>query len=389
MPITKYWDTALEEWVELDANDAKTLNGKSSEEFETPSGAQAKANTAESNAIDTSNGYTNGKISDLAGVGRTTETVKGNADAIVSAQATADAALPKNGSVPMTGDLEFDIARPNIKGLQNLIAISGKAQGFLCSNAYHTGTQWNRYDTGQPAALIVPEPTTGELEFRYAAAGANPIVWTAREVWHAGNFDAVRIVSGPSSKDINDFLDVNAMFIQDTGTSTWTNGPEGNIAPANVFYVKNIGKNSLRMTQEFGWLYVNGRVDTWKRQRTNTTWSSWYKDLMQGKDIRWSNGYMEYNDGGNWKAVGGVKKVQKGSSVLTGATTSVNVTISAVNLDKSFLLVSSKGSSYDSDGTAASIVAIKFNSTTQINLSYARLNNSTDCTAEWQVVEHY
>jgi len=43
---------------------------------ETPAGAQAKADTAEANA----NSYTDTQKADLAGAGRTTETVKGNAD---------------------------------------------------------------------------------------------------------------------------------------------------------------------------------------------------------------------------------------------------------------------------------------------------------------------
>ena len=47
---------------------------------ETPTGAQTKANTAESSAKT----YADGQVGDLAGTGRTTETVKGNADALVS-----------------------------------------------------------------------------------------------------------------------------------------------------------------------------------------------------------------------------------------------------------------------------------------------------------------
>ncbi len=47
---------------------------------ETPSGAQAKADAAEANAKN----YADTQIADLAGAGRTTETVKGNADAINS-----------------------------------------------------------------------------------------------------------------------------------------------------------------------------------------------------------------------------------------------------------------------------------------------------------------
>ncbi len=49
---------------------------------ETPAGAQSKADAAESAAAD----YTDQEVGDLAGAGRTTETVKGNADALAAHQ---------------------------------------------------------------------------------------------------------------------------------------------------------------------------------------------------------------------------------------------------------------------------------------------------------------
>jgi len=53
---------------------------------ETPEGAQAKADAAESNA----NNYTDSKVDDLAGTGRTTETVKGNADDLATHKNSSD-----------------------------------------------------------------------------------------------------------------------------------------------------------------------------------------------------------------------------------------------------------------------------------------------------------
>lgn len=47
---------------------------------ETPAGAQAKADVALAAAI----AYTDQEVNDLAGAGRTTETVKGNADALAA-----------------------------------------------------------------------------------------------------------------------------------------------------------------------------------------------------------------------------------------------------------------------------------------------------------------
>ncbi len=52
---------------------------------------------------------------------------------------------------------------------------------LVASNAYWDGTNWNRFDTGQPAMLSNVQGTTGTTFLQYAAAGANPITWLTVE----------------------------------------------------------------------------------------------------------------------------------------------------------------------------------------------------------------
>jgi hypothetical protein len=62
---------------------------------------------------------------------------------------------------------------------------AGKLGAFLASNAYWDGSDWQRYDTAQPAAALVPDPS-GKLQLRTAAAGANPIGWSSSDLaWTA------------------------------------------------------------------------------------------------------------------------------------------------------------------------------------------------------------
>ncbi|AET70756.1 hypothetical protein Desor_5380 [Desulfosporosinus orientis DSM 765] len=95
---------------------------------ETPSGAQTKANAAESNA----NNYTNQEVSDLAGAGRTIETVKQNADKINNLQMEVNNHLADYTlQVPYAGvttgaENTYAIAIPAIAALTTGMAVSVK-----------------------------------------------------------------------------------------------------------------------------------------------------------------------------------------------------------------------------------------------------------------------
>ncbi|TMV48117.1 hypothetical protein FE783_19385 [Paenibacillus mesophilus] len=101
---------------------------------------------------------------------------------VANLRATADAALPRDGSQAMTGDLAINKSNANIKGTDLYLFASGKQRSWLLSNAYYDGTNYQRYATDQPAAALSADPVTGKPTFWYGAAGANPITWTAYDV---------------------------------------------------------------------------------------------------------------------------------------------------------------------------------------------------------------
>lgn len=112
--------------------------------------------------------------------------MKTNANAAAAVSVVANAALPKAGGT-MTGDLDIDKAVATLKSSTSYLFLAGKTGIYLSSNAYFDGTNWQRFDTAQASAMIVPSANNGILEFRTAPAGANPITWTINTVWHSGN----------------------------------------------------------------------------------------------------------------------------------------------------------------------------------------------------------
>ena len=59
--------------------------------------------------------------------------------------------------------------------------------------------------------------------------------------------------------------------------------------------------------------------------------------LQNNLQFRMNAGVVEYNDGGGWKPVGGVKSVQRGEATIAEFNQTINVTISPVNLNKAFV----------------------------------------------------
>jgi hypothetical protein len=93
---------------------------------------------------------------------------------------------------------------------------------------------------------------------------------------------------------------------------------------------------------------------------------------------------LEFFDAGTWKAVGGVKNVQRGvaSGPNDGSSSTYNVTISTVNLSKSFLTFSAVFPS----GTTAAGVRVRLTSSTNIEV-YSNGNNGA--IVAYEVVESY
>lgn len=111
-----------------------------------------------------------------------------------------------------------------------------------------------------------------------------------------------------------------------------------------------------------------------------TDYTMWATDKLRN-----NSGVLEFYDSGTWKAVGGVKNVQRGLATLPAdTTTTLNVTISAVNLSKSFVTISQNGSS---NSALAQFAYGRLTSTT--NLEITRATNSIVTNVAWEVIESY
>lgn len=99
--------------------------------------------------------------------------------------------------------------------------------------------------------------------------------------------------------------------------------------------------------------------------------------------LRNNAGVLEYNDGGTWKAAGGVKSIQRGTvSVANGIT---NVSIGSVNTAKSSLKIDTILTQTTS-GTNRTVINASFTGATNIAF------NSTDsgtALLTWEVIEYH
>jgi hypothetical protein len=106
--------------------------------------------------------------------------------------------------------------------------------------------------------------------------------------------------------------------------------------------------------------------------------------------LRYTNGYVEWNNGGTWQGVGGVKNVQRGSVSLTANSQNqtINITISSVNMAKTFVTFNNTFSGTGSNGSLVTVATANLTSATNLQIFYTNLT-STALTFYWEVVESY
>lgn len=85
---------------------------------------------------------------------------------------------------------------------------------------------------------------------------------------------------------------------------------------------------------------------------------------------------------GSWRGIGGVKNVQRGTVVSVGSGATVNVTVTAVDMAKSYVLLTNH-----LDGTTALNVRVKLTSTTNIEFYNGKAGTADEIS--WQLVESY
>lgn len=99
-------------------------------------------------------------------------------------------------------------------------------------------------------------------------------------------------------------------------------------------------------------------------------------DMVDGINFRINAGMLEFFDGTGWKGVG-IKNVQRGVSAV-GASNTVNITISAVNLSKSYICVN--GTINGGSGPLANL-------TSPSNIQVSNSNVGYPLSVGWEVIE--
>ncbi|MFD0682366.1 MULTISPECIES: phage tail-collar fiber domain-containing protein [unclassified Paenibacillus] len=323
-----------------------------------------------------------------------------------SALTRANASLPKDGLEQMTGPLSFSgIGR--ISSPTSFAEIDAKEACYFGSNCYYDAGAWKRHDTSKAACLMeVNYASTGMTRFYVTTAGANPITWSnSSPVWTGSN-------DGAGSGLDADVLRGFAPFYAATGDTIVTREPSGNINASSYNGYIPVNKGGDQMTGIFRSALASGRIsdvsgvpaievnssaaaaaymafhrngafaayfgmdtDNYLKfggwSLGNVAFKVWTEQLLRSN----GNGALEWNDSGTWKAVGGVKKVQRG--VSSGG----DITVTAVNMDKSFLTFTNNSKPQNGDMFAS---AYLLNSTT-VRITATNPTGSYS----WELVEFY
>lgn len=112
--------------------------------------------------------------------------------------------------------------------------------------------------------------------------------------------------------------------------------------------------------------------------------------LANNLSFRISGGVVQYNDGSGWKSMAGIKSVQRGVAELNSVL-EITVTISSVNLNKSFVIISfSSETEMTSAGHALARALVRAELTSATQLKLIRQGDTlSNVKVAWQVIEFY
>lgn len=100
------------------------------------------------------------------------------------------------------------------------VYLAGKTNAYACTNAYYDGTNWNRYDTAQPAAVL-SVLQNGNFQYLTKAAGANPILfWDTAGTITPAQF--AKLATLPRGD-----MDVKAVYIGNVAAGTTVTAAHG------------------------------------------------------------------------------------------------------------------------------------------------------------------
>lgn len=305
---------------------------------------------------------------------------------IADAAATADAALPKSGGdvsggVSISGFVMGNSTDPvadlaTIPDLRHYQGILNNVTGY--PSAYGSIIGYKRSSNAHAFSWqIFQGYNTNVLHYR-KGDGSNG--WTAWQqlITSAGGqtvnggiaFSKGETTAYNGSATDGQVMVGSTIFVQQTGGS--------NAAVAQMVFQPRSGYGYNRIVSSGGSApYMTFITNNAERMRiaSDGTVTVGGNEVWHRGDLRWNVDHLEYNDAGTWKAVGGVKNIQRGSVASTVGP--VNVTISAVNMAKASVNIPGSTNGSDSKG--------RLTSSTNIEI----LTDNGGDTIPWEIIEYH
>lgn len=304
----------------------------------------------------------------------------------------------------------------NLNAVQNTVSnvrsmLAGKTITDL-NNAVEVGVyNWNPSTLNRPEdvsgyGICVTSVSLGSAYngssnwcFQIAYQTAYAAIWTRRKI-NAGNWSGWSRVwtsendgsgSGLDADTVRGYVPVNKAGDTMSGNLSIQGGSSDpsiylndTDAPATSYRVKQI-MSSKNVGGGNDWLLrqirpIDGAVQDYLLSTSNGSGASgqiWHTGMLRN-----NAGALELYYGGSWTPVGGVKSVQRG---VSGAG---DVTISAVNMNKSFVIATVRtGYVGTSNAPATAMATAQLTSSTNLHIQCDGTFSSV--TVEWQVVESY
>ncbi|MEC0211830.1 pyocin knob domain-containing protein [Paenibacillus ehimensis] len=199
-------------------------------------------------------------------------------------------------------------------------------------------------DAANPNIMLANEIAGGNINLSTNGGVVNVQGW---KVWTEGNDGAGSGLDADllDGKHASDFAPSGYGL---GGAARGVSGTNFNDHVASGFYYGSNMLNSPNGSADWFFFYAiqHGGIDycvqvathywsnrQWFRRKQADVWQPWI-EIWNHDNLRWnSGGYLEYNNGGTWTPLGGVKHVQRGEANVATETI-VNVGISPVNMNK-------------------------------------------------------
>ncbi|WP_025852790.1 pyocin knob domain-containing protein [Paenibacillus ehimensis] len=295
------------------------------------------------------------------------------------------AALPKDGSQPFTGQ---ELRMLAINAGIELGSVTTQNTPYI---DFHSIGENTDFDVRIIASGGDPS-TAGKGSLRIVSS-----IFTHNDekIWTSGNDGAGSGLDADllDGKHASDFAPSGYGL---GGAARGVSGTNFNDHVASGFYYGSNMLNSPNGSADWFFFYAiqHGGIDycvqvathywsnrQWFRRKQTDVWQPWI-EIWNHDNLRWnSGGYLEYNNGGAWTPLGGVKEVQRGEAFINESDGNVVVGINPVNLKKSWInFPNTGGTSSSSWGNGWA----RFLDSTHI-----QIKASLGGTYQYEVVEYY